>query len=67
MTDPRFWYLGLVPRTPTELAFARTEENDVLGSRVRAMVKGSCRDVPVAKDLSDLMEPELSDQKCKVI
>lgn len=67
MTDPRFGYLGFVPHTPTELAFARTEENDARDSRVRAMIKNACRDAPVSKGLSGPMKVEPDDQKARVI
>jgi hypothetical protein len=56
MDGTQFGYCGFVPHTPTELAFARAEENDDMNKRVEAMLDEACRYTPVAKDQSEPMK-----------
>ena len=69
MADSRFGYLDFVPHTPTEMAFVKTEENDAVGCRIRAIIEAChcCVNVPGAKGLSESMEVKPDDQKVRVI
>lgn len=58
MYGTQFGYCGFVPHTPTELAFARAEENDARGCRVKGRVNVCCWEDPVAKDQTEPMNEE---------
>jgi hypothetical protein len=53
----RFGYCGFVPRTPTELAFARTEESDAMKDHIAEMIDDACLETQAAKVQVD---PELA-------
>lgn len=61
MGGTQFGYCGFVPHSPTELAFARAEENDDLHRRVSVMLDKACKLTQVAKDQS---EPTLEASRC---
>ena len=55
MDGTRFGYCGFMPHTPTELAFARAEENDAMHERVLEMIDEACLATAEAKVQSEPM------------
>lgn len=56
MDGSRFGYCGFVPHTPTELAFARAEENDALHEQVMAMLDDAFLDAQMTKGQTEPMQ-----------
>ena len=55
MTDPRFGYLGFVPRTATERAFARAEEGNAMADHIAKLIDDACLESKAAKVQNDSM------------
>lgn len=63
MNGTQFGHCGFVPHTPTELAFARAEEDDAMHERVETMLGKACKATRVAKDQKGPMQRDEETEK----